>query len=179
MVIENINLSELPSVYLLDKDHLPHCAAIYFVSDSKGQVIYIGRTVNLVERWKAHHRFNQLKRFNRKNTLNISWLACNHDIQTLSNLENEFIKLYKPPLNWSKVVVPIRKITPDETALQQSLQQLAKFNVMVFGFDPISDEEAPTIYLVYPVYGLKGLSGSIRTTLKNINKKARACHQLM
>ncbi|MEH2075756.1 MAG: GIY-YIG nuclease family protein [Nostoc sp.] len=172
MLLENINLSELPSVYLLDKDRLPNCAAIYFVSDSKSQIIYIGRTVNLVERWKAHHRFNQLKRFNRKNNLNISWLTCNRDVETLSNLENEFIKLYKPPLNWSKVVVPIRKITPAETALQQSLYQLAKFNVIVFGFDPISDEDAPTVYLVYPVYGLKGLSGSIRTALKNINKKA-------
>ena len=172
MLLENINLSELPSVYLLDKDHLPNCAAIYFVCDSKGQIIYIGRTVNLVERWKAHHRFNQLKRFNRKNPLSISWLNCERDIEKLSNIENEFIKLYKPPLNWSKVVIPIRKITPAETALQQSLQQLAKFNVMIVGFDPISDKEPPTIYLVYPVYGMKGLSGSIRTTLKNINKKA-------
>ncbi len=172
MLPENINLSELPSVYLLEKDRLPNCAAIYFVSDSKGQIIYIGRTINLVERWKAHHRFNQLKRFNRKNPLNISWLICNRDVETLSHLENEFIKLYKPPLNWSKVVVPIRKITPAEIALQQSLQQLAKFNVMIVGFDPISDEKPPTVYLVYPVYGLKGLSGSIRTALKTINKKA-------
>ncbi|MEH1885715.1 GIY-YIG nuclease family protein [Nostoc sp.] len=171
-MLEEIKISELPSVYLLDKDRLPNCAAIYFVFDSKGQIIYIGRTINLVERWKAHHRFNQLKRFNRKNTLSISWLTCSSDIENLSNLENEFIKLYKPPLNWSKVVVTIRKITPAETALQQILQQLSKFNVMIIGFDPISDGEPPTIYLVYPVYGMKGLSGSIRTALKNINKKA-------
>lgn len=171
-MLENIKISELPSVYLLDKDRLPNCAAIYFVFDSKGQIIYVGRTINLVERWKAHHRFNQLKRFNRKNTLSISWLTCSSDIENLSNLENEFIKLYKPPLNWSKVVVPIRKITPAETALQQSLQQLSKLNVMIIGFDLISDGEPPTIYLVYPVYGMKGLSGSIRTALKNINKKA-------
>ena len=43
---------------------------------------------------------------------------------------------------------------------------------MIFGFDPIADEEPPTIYLVYPVYGKRGLSGSIRSVLKNINKKA-------
>ena len=42
----------------------------------------------------------------------------------------------------------------------------------VFGFDPISDEEPPTIYLVYPVLGRRGISGSIRTALKSINKKA-------
>ncbi|MBD2778755.1 GIY-YIG nuclease family protein [Iningainema tapete] len=172
MLLENIKLSELPSVYLLEKDKLPNSAAIYFVSDSKGQILYIGRTVNLVERWRDHHRFNQLKRFNRKDRLSISWMTCSNDINTLSNLENQLINLYKPPLNWSKVVTPVRKITPAETALQQSLQQLAKLNTMIFGFDPIADEEPPTIYLVYPVYGKRGLSGSIRMTLKNINKKA-------
>ncbi|HCF29570.1 MAG TPA: excinuclease ABC subunit C [Cyanobacteria bacterium UBA11049] len=172
MLIKNIKLSDLPSIYLLDKDKLPNCAAIYFVSDSKGQVIYIGRTVNLVERWRQHHRFNQLKRFNRKDRVTISWMTCRNDIKTLSNLEDEFIKLYKPPLNWSKVIAPVRKITPVETALQQSLQQLAKLNTLVFGFDPIADEETPTIYLVYPVYGKRGVSGSIRSVLRNINKKA-------
>lgn len=129
MLLKDIKLSDLPSVYLLDRNNLPNCAAIYFVSDSKGHILYIGRTVNLVERWRQHHRFNQLKRFNRKDRVTISWMTCSNDINTLSNLEDEFIKLYKPPLNWSKVVVPVRKITPVEIALQQSLQQLAKLNV--------------------------------------------------
>lgn len=172
MLSESIKLSELPSVYLLDKDRLPNCAAIYFVCDSKSQILYIGRTVNLVERWREHHRFNQLKRLNRKDKISIYWMTCINDIKVLSNLETQFINKYKPPLNWTKVISPIRKITPSETALQQSLQQLAKFNTMIFGFDPIADEEPPTIYLVYPVLGRRGVSGSIRNVLKNINKKA-------
>lgn len=172
MLIEEIKLSELQSIYLLDKDNLPNCAAIYFVSDSKGHILYIGRTVNLVKRWKDHHRFKQLKRFNRKDRISIRWMACINDKNTLLYLENELIKLYKPPLNWSKVVSPIRKITPLETALQQSLQQLAKFNTMIFGFDAIAEEEPPTIYLMYPVYGRRGVSGGIRSVLKSINKKA-------
>lgn len=169
--MSKIKIADLPSVHLLDKNRLPNCAAIYFVTDSDGQIIYIGRTVNLVARWKDHHRFNQLKRFNRKNLLSISWLNCSNDISTLSKLENEFINLYKPPLNWTKVVIPVRKITPVETALQQSLQQLAKLNTVIFGFDPIAGE-TPTIYLNYPVYGRRGVSGSIRVALRNINKKA-------
>jgi|GEM_PF-743904 len=172
MLLEDINLSELPSVYLLEKSRLPNCAAIYFVSNSIGQILYIGRTVNLVERWRVHHRFKQLKRLNRKDQISIRWMVCSRDINALANLENELIQLYKPPLNWTKVVSPIRKITPSEIALQQSLQQLAQLNTMIFGFDPIADEEPPTIYLVYPVYGKRGLSGSIRSILKNINKKA-------
>jgi predicted GIY-YIG superfamily endonuclease len=170
--LSKIKIADLPSVHLLDKNRLPNCAAIYFVTDSNGQIIYIGRTVNLVSRWKDHHRFNQLKRFNRKNLLSISWLNCSNDLSTLSKLENEFINLYKPPLNWTKVVKPVRKITPIETALQQSLQQLAKLNTVIFGFDPIAGEKPPTIYLNYPVYGRRGVSGSIRVALRNINKKA-------
>lgn len=172
--MEGIKLSELPLVYLLDKDNLPSCAAIYFVSDSKGQILYIGRTINLVERWRNHHRFNQLKRFNRKSCVSISWMTCSSDINTLSNLESSLIELYKPPLNWSRVVAPIRRITPVETALQQSQQMLANLNTMIFGFDPIANEEPPTIYLVYPVYGKRGISGGIRSALRNINKKANA-----
>ena len=168
------DLSRLPSLPLLQRDSLPKCPAIYFVSNSKGYVLYIGRTVNLVQRWREHHRFNQLKRFNRKDCISISWMTCSNDINTLSNLENELIKLYKPPLNWSKVVAPVRRITSVETALQQSLQQLANLNTMILGFDPIASEELPTIYLVYPVYGKRGISGSIRSALKNINKKASA-----
>jgi excinuclease UvrABC nuclease subunit len=72
MLLENINFPELPSVYLLDKDKLPNCAAIYFVFDSKGQILYIGRTINLVGRWREHHRFKQLKRFNRKDRISSS-----------------------------------------------------------------------------------------------------------
>jgi len=174
MLLKDIKISELPVINLLKKDNLPNCAAIYFVSDSNGQVLYIGRTVNLVERWREHHRFNQLKRFNRKTRISISWMSCSNDINTLSHLENEFIILYKPPLIWSKIVTPVRKITPIERALQQSFQQLAKFNTMIIGFNPIADEEPLTIYLAYPVYGARGRSGSIRSALKNINKKASA-----
>lgn len=57
MLVEDIDLSTLPSVYLLEKEQLPNCAAIYFVCDSKGQVLYFGRTVKLVEHWKEHYRF--------------------------------------------------------------------------------------------------------------------------
>lgn len=172
MLSQDIELTELPFVYLLDKHKLPNCAAIYFVFDDRGQILYIGRTINLIERWREHHRFNQLKRFNRKHRISISWVTCSNDINILSRLESELIDLYKPPLNWTKIILPVRKITPDETALQQSLQQLAKSNVMVFGFDPITDKKQPTIYLVYPVLGRRGISGDVRSTLRSINEKA-------
>ncbi|WNN89206.1 GIY-YIG nuclease family protein [Gloeocapsopsis dulcis] len=144
------------------------------MTDSKGQILYIGRTVNLFKRWREHHRFKQLKRFNRKDCVSISWITCSNDLSILSSLENEFIQRYKPPLNWTKVLVPVRKITPVETVLQQSLQQLVKLNTTMLGFNPISGKDPPTLYLAYPVYGRCGVSGSIRSILRTSNKKASA-----
>ena len=94
------------------KTPFPNCAAIYFVSNSSGQIFYIGRTVSLVERWKEHHRFNQLRKLNRKDPIRISWLTCPRDIKTLIRLEEEYIAHYQPALNWTKVVSTARRITP-------------------------------------------------------------------
>lgn len=172
MAFTNAELSKLPSVGLLDKDILPNCAAIYFVTNSSGQILYIGRTVNLVERWKEHHRFNQLRKLNRKDPIRISWLTCPREMKTLIRLEEEYIAHYKPALNRTKVVTSVRKITLPETALQQSLQQLVKVNTMIFGYDPTVDDELATLYLIYPVWRGRGASGTIRSALRSINKKA-------
>jgi len=171
MFLKDIKISELPSIYLSDKDKLPTCPAIYFVSNSKSQVLYIGRTNNLINRWKEHHRFKQLKKLNKKDRISISWIDFSKNVTSLADAENELIRLYKPPLNWTKLVLPIRKITPAETALQQSLKQLANSNTMILGFNPIADIEPPTIYLVYPVLGIRGVSGGIRAALEGINDK--------
>lgn len=168
-----MNLDKLPSITLLDKERLPITSGIYFVCIESGELIYIGRTTNLSKRWKNHHRFPQLKRMNRKTPIVIKWLEVKGSMAELVNLEMELIKKHNPPLNWTRVIKPIRKITPTEIALQQSLKQLVKFNTVILGFDPFAeDNEPPTIFLLYPVLGRRGCSGGIRTALRAINKKA-------
>lgn len=56
--IENFNLSELPSVELLEKEKLPTTAGIYFVVDSNNQLWYIGQAQNIKNRWATHHRYD-------------------------------------------------------------------------------------------------------------------------
>lgn len=56
----SIDLTALPSVGLRDRRNLPSISCIYFAIDSQGVIQYIGRTVNLQQRWAGHHRYNEL-----------------------------------------------------------------------------------------------------------------------
>ena len=57
---ESIDLNSLSSLPLSDHSSLPGILGIYFAVDSLGSVQYIGRSVNLRQRWVNHHRHNQL-----------------------------------------------------------------------------------------------------------------------
>lgn len=53
----DIQIGELPSVVLADKNQLPKTPSIYFAVNSSGEVLYVGRSVNPRQRWNQHHRF--------------------------------------------------------------------------------------------------------------------------
>ena len=166
-----IYLSSLPYVSLLNKYLLPHCSAIYFLLDSENRVLYIGQATNLCARWKDHHRFEQLKKLNRKSNLKIAWLVCENNKELLDKTERYFIELYQPLLN--QTPVPAKKIIPSEIALQKTLIRLSKLNVIILGIAPAyNNSSLPTVYLKYPVLGLRGLSGKVSSILKSDNKRA-------
>lgn len=77
----DIHLLDLPSFSLLDKDQLPNTSAIYFALDSENRVLYVGQATDLGARWKDHHRFEQLKKMNRKSKIRF-------EIHFSSNLRN-------------------------------------------------------------------------------------------
>ncbi len=164
-----IDLSSLPSVSLLNKDILPHCSAIYFLLDSENRVLYIGQATNLCARWKAHHRFEQLKKINRKSNIRIAWLVLNNNKELLDQTERYFIELYQPLLN--KTPVPAKKIIPAEIALQKTLIRLSKLNVVILGIASPDNSSLPIVYLKYPVYGRRGLSGTVSSIFKSDNQR--------
>ncbi|MGB3193254.1 MAG: GIY-YIG nuclease family protein [Limnoraphis sp.] len=165
-----INLSSLPSLSLLNKDKLPHCSAIYFLLDCENRVLYVGKARNLCARWKDHHRFEQLKKLNRKSNIKISWLVSKNDQELLDQTERYFIDLYQPLLN--QTPVPAKKIIPAEIALNKTLIRLSKSNVIILGIASSDNSSQPTVYLKYPVYGRRGLSGTVSSIFKSDNKKA-------
>ena len=55
-----LNLSTLPWLPLEAKSAFPRKPAIYFAIDSQDSIQYIGRSNDVRERWKNHHRYEEL-----------------------------------------------------------------------------------------------------------------------
>ncbi len=93
---ESIDISILPSLFLSDRKQLPKVACIYFAIDAMGQIQYIGKSVNLRQRWcGSHHRIEQLKSME---NIRIAWLEVS-DPLLLPKIENALISQFSPPLN--------------------------------------------------------------------------------
>ena len=55
MNVASIDPLTLPSLPLLERSHLSYCPAIYFVMQGEC-VLYIGKTINLAQRWANNNR---------------------------------------------------------------------------------------------------------------------------
>jgi len=89
-----INPLTLPSLSLINRSALPPCPAVYFVREGD-RVLYVGRSVNLQQRWITHHRYSQLKGLN---NVRIAWLECS-DPSLLPEIEAALIEYFQPSLN--------------------------------------------------------------------------------
>jgi hypothetical protein len=145
-MFSEVELLQLPSVGLPEKDRLPACAGIYVAVDSYDRVLYVGQATNLFERWKNHHRFEQLQRIHRKMPVRLLWFAYECEPKGLDEAENYFIDRYYPILNQTQV--PAKQITPAEVALQTTLTKISKY-VLIFGIAPAQGNELPIVCLKY------------------------------
>ena len=92
---ESFDLSSLPCLPLSDKGKLPSCAAVYFALSSQGRILYIGRSINIRERLRGHHRLTLLEALG---GVKIAWLK-ESDSFALRRIETILIKYFNPPLN--------------------------------------------------------------------------------
>lgn len=95
LALESFNFSDLPSLPLADKEKLPSCAAVYFALSSYNRILYIGRSINIRERLRGHHRLALLKSFK---DVKIAWLT-ESDPLVLRRIETILIEYFNPPLN--------------------------------------------------------------------------------
>lgn len=95
MKIENIEINKLPSVDFEDRNQLPEVSGIYFAIDSNDNIQYIGRSININQRWKSHHRTQQLSSFN---GVRIAYLEVS-DTSLLDDIEQALINYFDPYLN--------------------------------------------------------------------------------
>lgn len=92
---------QMTGIPLSAKETLPSVPAIYFAVSAKTGLLYIGRAMDLNERWKFHHRLPQLEKYK---DVRIAWITSLHfTIDVLSDLEATYIKEFIPPLNQSPV----------------------------------------------------------------------------
>ncbi len=97
---ESIDLSTLPCVALSERNALPSTSGIYFAIDAYGVVQYIGKAVNIQQRWLTHHRYAQLKDYQ---SVKIAYLAVS-DPELLLPIESALIDWFDPSLNGSEVL---------------------------------------------------------------------------
>lgn len=95
MNVNSIDPLSLPSLPLKNRRSLPNCPAVYFVLAGE-RILYIGRAINLAQRWAAHHRWNQLLQFD--TLVKIAWIECS-EVQLLDEIEAALIEQFNPELN--------------------------------------------------------------------------------
>lgn len=93
-----IDLANLPSMPLEQRWSLPTVQCVYFVLSSKNQVLYIGQTKNLANRWRTHTLYKALKTLN---NIRIVWMQIS-DESLLLEVEEILINHYQPEFNLNK-----------------------------------------------------------------------------
>ncbi len=148
-MIDSFDLDNLPAVELSAKDRLPATAGIYFAVDNSDRLLYIGKAQNINKRWVNHHRYHQLEKINKKNTIFLKWYECENDENILIQLEKYFIQTYHPELNQTKVTS--KKVIPAEIALRKTLAKISKY-VAIYGYEENSEIFGlPTVILKYDI----------------------------
>ena len=91
----DIKLDTLPWLPLEEKTAFPKRPAIYFAIDSRGIVQYIGRTINVCNRWGKHHKYSELSAIS---NIKIAYLFIDL-LELLPEIEKALIEYFNPPLN--------------------------------------------------------------------------------
>ena len=91
----------LPYVALSELRYLPTCAGIYFAIEEGEKVAYIGQSLNIRQRWRAHTVAADLCEASdlaAARRIRLAWLAV-EDVRELDRLERSFIREFRPRLN--------------------------------------------------------------------------------
>lgn len=104
MTITTVQISLLPSVAFEHRQDLLPVPALYFVLGVQRDVMYVGQTGNLRERWKSHQRAIQM----RPGGYRIHWWRIDDERQRI-DLETKAIAYFRPPWNNSAIQVHERR----------------------------------------------------------------------
>lgn len=89
-----LDVSKLPSMPLSQKRQFPAIACVYLVVDTQNVVYYVGRTINLLNRWTNHQKYKQAKKLNQPR---ITYLEVS--VYLIPDVEAFLIRTLKPQFN--------------------------------------------------------------------------------
>ena len=87
-----------PYLLFRDRQFLPDVPALYVVLSDAGELLYIGITANLQQRWKDHHRASQMEDHYR-----IYWRMA-ESAKERAEHERTFVRTYRPLWNRSEIL---------------------------------------------------------------------------
>lgn len=90
-----INPLELPSVPLLNRKNLHRWGGVYFVIRDKQEVLYVGQSPLIKDRWNQHQCLKRLNEDDKQRS-RIYWFAADENLKAL---EAAFIHRFQPLLN--------------------------------------------------------------------------------
>jgi hypothetical protein len=91
----DIDVTNLPFVAFADRNQIPHASAVYFVLDETDSVIYVGRSVDIRNRWRGHHLLAELRHLE---GIRIAWYQPERG-GLLAEIEAVCIDRFSPRLN--------------------------------------------------------------------------------
>jgi excinuclease UvrABC nuclease subunit len=94
LVLEELHLEDLPFVPLEDRQHLPSEPCVYLAIAKDRQILYVGKSENLKQRWKSHQQYQVLSAMT-----DVKMAYIRTEVELLHSLESALIQWYKPPLN--------------------------------------------------------------------------------
>jgi hypothetical protein len=95
------DITSLRSVSFAEREGLPSSPGLYFAVSHTGDVLYIGKAVQLRSRWRYHHRLGPLLVLS---CSRIHWLSCPHD--QLVQAEEALNERFNPPLRRRRTTPP-------------------------------------------------------------------------
>jgi excinuclease UvrABC nuclease subunit len=106
----SLDLATLPSLLLSERAKLPETPGVCFAINSLGQIQYIGRSINIRNRWLSHHRKPDLKIID---NIRIAWIEI-EELTLLGKIEQELIDYFVPRLNGLRNRADHRKSETDD-----------------------------------------------------------------
>lgn len=91
----NLDVSSLPSAPIGEPGKFPQSYGIYFLLDRRGQILYIGQSRSIRNRWAGHHKLKTARTFA---GARLAWLLVPRMVDLIS-LERSLVDKFLPPMN--------------------------------------------------------------------------------